>query len=63
MMGTWSYFVNTATFSTFVLTEPEMHSRRTTLGSVFKKNVYTQDNTPPMPLLDAHLGGLFFLGL
>lgn len=21
-----------------------------------------QDNTPPMPLFDAHLGGFFFLG-
>jgi hypothetical protein len=58
-----TYFVNTATLSTFVLTEPEMHSKRTALWLAFKKNVYTQDNTPPMPLSDAHLGGLFFLGL
>ena len=58
-----TYFVNTATLTTFVLTEPGRHSIRTASGSAFKKNVYTQDNTPPMPLSDAHLGGLFFLGL
>lgn len=55
-----TYFVNTATLSTFVLIKPEMHAIRTASGSAFKKNVYIQDNTPPMPLIDAHLGGLFF---
>jgi len=34
--------------------------------SLYKKvinqdRLITQDNTPPMPLRDAHLGGLFFL--
>ena len=31
------------------------------LISFFLWKVYTQDNTPPMPLYDAHLGGFFFL--
>lgn len=47
----------------FAVTEPELHTIRTALRSVLKKTVYTQDNTPPMPLFDAHLGGFFFLGL
>lgn len=30
-------------------------------GSFSSKVIVTNNNTPPMPLLDAHLGGLFFL--
>ena len=32
-------------------------------GESFEPILNTQDNTPPMPLFDAHLGGLFFLDL
>ncbi|UKT62703.1 hypothetical protein [Pedobacter mucosus] len=31
--------------------------------SFFKRNFSTQDNTPPMPLFDAHLGGFSFYKL
>jgi hypothetical protein len=37
-----------------------LHTRRTT-GGLFSKKVHkTNDNTPSMPLNDAHLGGFFF---
>ena len=62
-MKGFKYFVNTITCVTFAITKLETHTTSTALKSVLKKIVYTQDNTPPMPLLDAHLGGLFFLGL
>ena len=31
-------------------------------GSFETEHTSFKDNTPPMPLSDAHLGGLFFLG-
>lgn len=58
-----SFFENLNVSSILVLTEPELHIIRTALGSVLKEKVFTQDNTPPMPLYDAHLGGFFFLDL
>lgn len=59
-----AYFLeNVNEIITFESTEPELHTIRTALGSVFQKTHYNQDNTPPMPLFDAHLGGFFFLGL
>lgn len=45
--------------STFVLTVPVLHTIRTACGS-FSQKFLTENNTPPMPLSDAHLGGLFF---
>lgn len=42
----------------FVLTVPELHTIRTALGSCLK--ILNKDNTPPLPLFDAHLGGFFF---
>lgn len=32
---------------------------RSVCGSFSSKVIETKDNTPPMPLFDAHLGGLF----
>ena len=37
-------------------------SRQISLRVFPKRQLFTKDNTPPMPLSDAHLGGLFFLG-
>ncbi|SMC61500.1 hypothetical protein SAMN04488101_101730 [Pedobacter nyackensis] len=45
----------------FALTVPVLLSIRTAHMSFFKEQFSTQDNTPPMPLLDAHLGGFLFL--
>jgi hypothetical protein len=44
----------------FVLTVPELLTVRSVLGSFSLASSSTQDNTPSMPLSDAHLGGFFF---
>ena len=49
-------------FCTFAATVPELHTIRTALGSLLTESFLTKDNTPPMPLFEAHLGGLFILG-
>jgi len=49
--------------TTFALTVPVLHHIRTAFGSFFQKVRKTYHNTPSMPLNDAHLGGLFFLGV
>jgi len=49
--------VNTITFAPTV---PVLLPVRSAYGSYLKTVLVTNDNTPPMPLLDAHLGGLFF---
>jgi len=46
---------------TFAPTEPVLYTIRTANGSFFKDSTFTNDNTPPMPLHDAHLGGFLFL--
>lgn len=48
------------TFSiTFVPISPILHNDIIASGS-FSQTVHTtKDNTPPMPLFDAHLGGFF----
>ncbi len=45
----------------FASTVPVLHTIRTACGSFSSKVLETKNNTPPMPLNDAHLGGLFFL--
>ena len=47
------YLIKTTKHTTFVPSAQILH---------LKANSFKQDNTPPMPLNDAHLGGLFFLG-
>lgn len=43
-------------------TVPDLHPTRTAFGSFFNIEVHTtKDNTPSMPLCDAHLGGFFIL--
>lgn len=32
----------------------------TVVHSIFSEDSYSKNNTPPMPLHDAHLGGFFF---
>ena len=46
---------------TFVPTVPVLLPVRSAYGSFSQTVHITKDNTPPMPLFDAHLGGLFFL--
>jgi len=45
----------------FALKVPVLLPIRTASGSFLKEQFSTQDNTPPMPLLDAHLGGFLIL--
>ena len=47
--------------STFVATVPTLHTVRSASGSFFFDSNFTNNNTPPMPLNDAHLGGFLFL--
>lgn len=44
----------------FASTVFELHTIRTALELFSKKVLKTKNNTPPMPLFDAHLGGFFF---
>jgi len=46
---------------TFAATVPVLLPACSAYGSVSSKVLETNNNTPPMPLSDAHLGGLFFL--
>lgn len=46
----------------FAATVPALLPVRSAYRSFLKESIFTKDNTPPMPLSDAHLGGLFFLG-
>jgi len=46
---------------TFVTTVPVLHTVRSASGSFFFESIFTNNNTPPMPLHDAHLGGFLFL--
>jgi hypothetical protein len=46
----------------FAPTVPVLHTIRTAFGSFFC-SLSTKDNTPLMPLFDAHLRGFFFLML
>lgn len=46
---------------TFARTVPVQHTVRSASGSFFKDSTFTNNNTPPMPLHDAHLGGFLFL--
>jgi hypothetical protein len=45
----------------FAPTVPVLHTVRSASGSFSKDSLITQDNTPPMPLYDAHLGGFLIL--
>jgi hypothetical protein len=58
-----SFFVNEATnahFSfTFALSVPVLHTVRSADKSFFEIVHRFNNNTPPMPLTDAHLGGFF----
>lgn len=47
-------------FFTFALTVPVLHPVGSAYGSWNIDITLINDNTPPMPLSDAHLGGLFF---
>jgi hypothetical protein len=59
------YFEKTVTFFKnmyiFAITVLLLLPIRTAQGSFSKDSFFTQDNTPPMPLNDAHLGGFLFL--
>ena len=46
---------------TFAPTVPVMLLVRSAHGSFFLDNNFNNDNTPPMPLYEAHLGGFLFL--
>lgn len=46
---------------TFVSTVPLLLPIRTAHGSFFFDSIFTNNNTPPMPLHDAHLGGFLVL--
>jgi hypothetical protein len=46
---------------TFAPTIPVLHTVRSAYGSFLKDSTFTNNNTPPMPLHDAHLGGFLFL--
>jgi len=46
---------------TFAVTVPLLLPIRTAQGSFFTDSNYTNYNTPPMPLFDAHLGGFLFI--
>lgn len=62
-----SIFVNEVTNAhfcfTFALTVPVLHTVRSADGSFFKIVPHFNNNTPPMPLADAHLGGFFFFNI
>lgn len=45
----------------FVLIVPVLLPFRIAHGSFFFDSNFTNNNTPPMPLYDAHLGGFLFL--
>lgn len=50
---------------TFAKAKPLLLHFRSAFGTLIQYN-FINDNTPPMPLqvrLNAHLGGLFFLGV
>jgi len=51
---------NIEKYYTFEATVPAVLPVRSVFGSFSKKSSFTQDNTPSMPLSDAHLGGFFF---
>lgn len=51
----------TKKLSKFVLTVPVLLPVRTASGSFTKEVFLTQNNTPSMPLNNAHLEGFFFL--
>jgi len=44
----------------FAPTVPVLLPVRLAHGSFFKDSTFTNNNTPPMPLQDAHLGGFLF---
>lgn len=46
---------------TFAPTVPALHTVRSASGLLFFESIFTNNNTPPMPLHDAHLGGFLFL--
>jgi hypothetical protein len=51
-------------FYTFAVMElATLPIRTASHGGSFLRNGLTKNNTPPMPLFDAHLGGFFFLRL
>ncbi len=60
-------FVNEVTKAhfcfTFALTVPVLHTVRSADGSFFKIVHRFKNNTPPLPLADAHLGGFFFFDI
>jgi hypothetical protein len=45
---------------TFAPPDPNMNILMLIFGSILKKVLRTNDNTPPMPLSEAHLGGFLF---
>ena len=53
-------FVKYKNICIFVPTVPILLPVRSAYGSSTKKVLQTNDNTPPMPLFDAHLGGFLF---
>lgn len=53
--------VNGGNCITFVPTVPVLLPVRSASGSFSKKVPITKDNTPSMPLTEAHLGGFFIL--
>jgi len=55
-----NYVQNVTKSIIFGTTVPVLHTTRTAGGSFFI-NLKCKNNTPPMPLSDAHLGGLFIL--
>jgi hypothetical protein len=46
---------------TFVSTVSALHTVISASGSFLIDSSFTNNNTPPMPLHDAHLGGFLFL--
>jgi len=46
--------------SIFAVATSKLFNIKTTLGLFSKDSYLTKNNTPSMPLLDAHLGGFFF---
>jgi len=44
---------------TFAPTSPILHNDINAFGLFSTTVLITKDNTPPMPLADAHLGGFF----
>jgi hypothetical protein len=45
----------------FVLSVLDLYTVRSVFRSSFFESIFTNNNTPPMPLHDAHLGGFLFL--